>query len=549
MSEPRPVVRSALLIGLCTLASRVTGLARDVLLFQTFGLGWVADAWNFAFQIPNLFRRLFGEGALAAAFVPTFTRALERDGQPRAWQVLGGTFSLLTVVLTGLIVLIEVGLLIGWQTSTGIDAQAAEARRLLLALTALMLPFMLSICILALFCSVLNCLHSFVPAALTPIILNLFMIAGILWVGPQFGGDAKEHQIYAVAACVLAAGCVQLLFIYPFLRRHGVKLSWRWAPRDPVVMKVITLMGPVILGQGVLALGVFLDAGVCWLFTHRGVAPTTAHWLGIAFDYPLREGALSAITCAARLYQFPLGVLAVSLGTAALPAFSRFAAREDWSAWANEVRSALRLAVFVGLLAGIMMILIPESLVRLLFEYREFGPADTRRAARVLTFYGFGMWAYFVQHLILRAFFSIRDVKTPLKISCLFLPINLAISVLLIWHAQIREAAFAISSALTTTAAVVVGLVLLSRRTRAPLLGPSAWSALARMLAAAAATVVVTHIFYNAWSPWLSANIAAVVLRRAADAFGPLAVGGVTYLATSWVLRLDEPRLLLRRRR
>ena len=548
MSAERPVVRSAALIAICTLCSRITGLVRDVLLFQLFGLGWVADAWNFAFQIPNLFRRLFGEGAIAAAFVPTFTKLLENDGKPAAWRLLAGTLALLVTVLTGLVVVIEAGFLIAWLTLGEADPALVDARRLFIGLAALMLPFMLSICVLALLCSVLNSLHSFVPAALTPIILNLFMIGGLAWLGPWLGGQAKQSQVVVVAACVLAAGLAQLLFILPFLRQHGVTLGWRWAPRDPGVRRVLTLMGPVILGQGVLALGVFLDSGVCYLLTNPGATLEQANWFGWRFAYPLREGALSAITCASRLYQFPLGVLAVSLGTAALPTFSRLAAREDWLGWNRELRGALRMAVFVGLLAGGMMVLIPDVLVRLLFEYREFGPADTLRAAGVLRWYGVGLWAFFAQHIVIRAFYSVGDVRTPLKISALIVPLNIALSLTLVWSASIREAAFAMSAAITSSTTVLIGLVILGRRSRERLWTGALAAAIARMLLAILATALLTHWLHGELAGWLAPLHLGVLTTRAAETFTLLATASVVYLTISLALRLDEPWALLRRK-
>ncbi|MBN2445602.1 MAG: murein biosynthesis integral membrane protein MurJ [Phycisphaerae bacterium] len=542
MSQERPVVSSAVQIGVCTLASRITGLVRDMLIVQAFGLSWVQDAFTYAFQIPNLFRRLFGEGALAAVFVPTFTRTMEHEGRPAAWRLMAGTLALLTVALIVVILVLEGIVGVVWlMSNTG--TESAAARQLLLALTALMLPFMLGICVVALFASVLNSVGSFVPAALTPIILNVFMIAGILWLGPAVGGPAPEQQVFGVALSVLVASVVQLVFILPVLRAKGVKLGWRWAPADPAVRKSLTLMGPVILGQGVLALGVFLDAQICALFTHVHNTPEFANWFGLTFRYPLSEGALSALTVASRLYQFPLGVFAVSLGTAALPAFSRLAAREQWSDWLGEVRGALRMALFVGLLAGGMMVLIPDALIRLLFEYRAFDAADTQRAARVLICYGFGMWAFCVHHIVLRAFYSTGDVQTPLRISCALLPVNLGISLVLIWFSDVREAAFAISSAITSAATIIVGLVLLQRRAHGAVIDRVTLLAAGRMLVAAIVAGVVLHGARQVWSPWLDTQ---AIAHRAIDSCAAMILGSVAYVGMAWLLRLPEPGLLLK---
>ena len=542
MSKPAPVLHSALLISLCTLGSRVTGLARDVLLAQTFGVTWVHDAWNYAFQVPNLFRRLFGEGALAAVFVPLFTRTLSADREARAWRLLAGVLALLSLTLLAVLLVLEGVVLVAWWfTAEGPDA---AANALLLSLTGLMLPYMVAICITALFASVLNAVGRFVVPALMPIVLNLAMIVTLVWLAPELAGAEAERQVYVLAGSVLAAGVLQVLILLPVLRRSGVALAWRWQPRDPLVQRAVTLMGPVLLGQGVLALGVFLDAQVCALLTATAADPT-ANWFGWEFAYPLQAGALTSITVASRLYQFPLGVMAVALGTAVLPTLTRLATQVDWGGWSRELTQTLRMGVFVGLLAGAMLVAIPHELVRLLFEYREFGPQDTDRVAAVLRWYGLGMWALFGQHLVVRAFYSLGDVKTPLKISVLLLPFNLAISLVLIWQPAFREAGFAVSSTLTATLAVAAGSVLLRREVTGLDLRPLAIGAVPMLLAA----VVAGSAAYGVVE-LMDAALAGVtdnLGRRLLVTFGGLAAGGGVFVGLAAALRLPEASMLLRR--
>lgn len=261
--------------------------------------------------------------------------------------------------------------------------------------------------------------------------------------------------------------------------------------------------------------------------------------------YPLREGALSAITNAQRLYQFPLGVLVISLATAAMPAFSRLAAREDWPAWAQQVRRTLRLAVFEGILAGTMMITLAEPIVRLLFEYRSFTPEHTRRAAHVVVFYGLALWAFCAQHMILRGFYSLGDVRTPLKITAGVLPLNVAVTLLLVWFDSIQEAAFAISSMVTSGLAVAIGLFILQRRSGTRLFDRELLGALARMLLAAAAGGAVARFLVAA----LPAFCANRILARATEALIPLAAATGIFLLTAWLLRLPEVELLVWRAR
>jgi putative peptidoglycan lipid II flippase len=547
MSQHRPILSSAKRIALCTLASRITGLVRDVLLAQAFALSWVQDAFTYAFTLPNLFRRLFGEGGLAPVFVPTFTDTLEQRGRDAAWDLLARVFALLTVTLTALTLLIELVLLALWLWTPAADPEQYAARRLLYELTALMLPFMLTICILALFASILNCVGSFVPAALAPVLLNVAMIVGLVWLAPALAGNDPRRQVYVLAGCVLVAGVLQLLVLLPALRAAGVRLGWKLDWRHATVQRMLRLLPPVALGQGVLAFGVFLDAQLCILLTRPHDAPETATWLGWTFAYPLSEGALSALSYAQRLYQFPLGVLVISLATAALPAFSRYASRSEWQAWSGEVRNLLRLAVFEGLLTGMAMIVLAEPIVRLLFEYARFRPEHTTRTAAVLGWYGLAMWAFCAQHIVLRGFYSIGDVRTPLRISCAVLPLNILISLGLVWVGAVREAAFAIASAVTSGLAVVAGVTILQRRQQVRIVDREFALALARMLAAALLAGAVTYAAYPALHEWAGRMDGWPVVRRGIDTLGGLALAAGLFLAAAAALRLPETPVLIGR--
>lgn len=541
MPSNRSLLGSAKWIAACTALSRVSGLLRDMLLAHAFGQGRIADAFNFGFLIPNIFRRLFGEGALTAVFVPTFTKTLENEGRPSAWQLLSRTATLLTIVLAGLTVLIELVLLALWLAPWG----DAAGRALPISLTALMLPFMISICLLALLTSLLNCLGNFIPGALASIVLNVVMIAGILWLGPAIGGNAPEKQVYGVAASVLIAGVLQLLFIWPAVCRERVELRWDRTGSDPRVRDMIARMGPVLLGQGALMLSTYLDAQMCLLLTPPKAAAAGASVLGTGLGFPLEAGALTAITNAQRLYQFPLGVFVISLATAALPAFSRLAARGDWKPWTEQVRSLLRLAVFEGLLAGAMMLVAAEPIVRLLFEYGQFDAHATARAARVLGIYGFGMAAFCATHILLRAFYSLDDVRTPLRISYFTLPLNLAISFALVWLPAIRESAFAISSGITSVMTVVIGLYFLSRKSTERLIDAKMIRGLLTMLMIALLAGATIYFVRPVWNSRLSTISGPVWIGRLLDTALALCGGAAVYFAAAALLKLPEPRMLL----
>jgi len=532
---------SARVIAVCTLVSRVTGLARDMFLNFYYGQGWVQDAFNYGFLIPNLFRRLFGEGALSAVFVPTFTEVLDREGRPAAWVLLGRVTGLMSLVLAVATILLESALLVIWLVAPG-----GAMRTLQLSLTAVMLPFMISICLLALFSSILNCLRHFTTPALMPIVLNLMNMFGVVVVGGWWLGGPLERQIHGVAWSVLAASAMQIFIILPVLRRHGVRFRLSLDTSDPAIRGILRVFIPILLGQGILLISVFLDAQICTFLTRGPNDPAGFSFLGWSVLYPLKEGALSAVNNAQRLYQFPLGVLAISLATAAFPLFSLYASRGDLDGLRHSLAQSLRVAVYEGLPSGVVMIVLAEPIISLLFEHGRFGPAETTRAAAVLRWYGVGMAAFCCQHILLRGFYSLKDTLTPMWISCYLVILNIAISLALVWHPGVREAAFGISTSLTSWLHVIISTWLLRRRLRGRI-G-------ARQVAASAARTVVASLGAGLaawaglrWATGLDLSWLGIVGGRAAAVFVPLLLGIICYLLISLALRMEETGWLIRR--
>ncbi len=583
-TEAPRVVSAAKWIALCTLLSRVTGLVRDMLLAQAFGLGRMQDAWKYAFQFPNLFRRLFGEGGLAPVFVPTFARLLDQEGRPAARALLAQALALLTTTLLALLALLWLGLAAAWWMLRS-DPVAANTWALPLGLTALMAPFLVTICVLALLSAVLNCVSSFIVPASAPILLNLCLIGGLLgsallpsampettrpdanpsaattaesaadqmsglkatdgagsaasWLNWPANADPSERRdiqrLTLLGLTVLVAGGLQLLFVWPALRRQQLMPGWHWAPGQPAVREMLQRMPPVALSQGILAFGVFLDTQLCMLLT----APVSgaAGWsLGpLTIPQPLQPGALSALSNAQTLYQFPLGVLVISLATAALPEFSRLAGRGDWAGWAAQVRQTTRLAIFEGLLAGTMMIMLAEPIVRLLLEYGRFGAADTLRTAGVLRWYGVGLWAFCAQHMLQRAYYSVGDARTPVRISLFVLPANLILTLALAPLAGVGEAAFAIASAATFASAVVAALALMPRRAAGRrILNARDVVAIMAMVAIGGLTATALHFAAPIWPA-----------NRLVAVFGPLIAGTGLFLLLARLVGLEEAETLL----
>lgn len=533
---------SARLIAACTLLSRVTGLARDIVLNRAYGQNWVQDAFNYGFLIPNLFRRLFGEGALSAIFIPTFTDVLDKNGKPAAWVLLGRVMSLMVLILTAATILLELGALAVYHFSPG-----GPMRTLQIGLSAVMVPFMISICVLALLSSLLNCLGHFAAPALMPIVLNLLNIFGVLVVGPLLS-SRLEIQVYGVAISVLAASVLQLVLILPVLRRQGVAFKWSLNTSDEHVRNMIRMFIPVVIGQGVLLLSVFLDSQICTFLTRGPDDSASRSFLNLHFAYPLREGALSAVNNAQRLYQFPLGVLAISLATAAFPMFSLYASRRDFGGLRSTLSQSLGVAIFEGLPCGVALFILAEPIIALLFQHGRFTAEATSRAAWVLKWYALGMPAYCCQQILLRGFYSLKDTLTPMWIGCGLVALNLAINMSIVWHPAVREAAFGIGTAVTSTLHVGVSVFLLRKRLAGRIGGRMLMTSLAKTLAASALAGAVAW-FALRWLQGVKPATFGGIGERSLRVFAPLTGAAAVFLLSSVAMRMDEVHWLIPRRR
>lgn len=457
-SERRQFFGAAKRIAGITLCSRVAGMVRDITLSRTFGVSGMTDAFYFAFMIPNLFRRLFGEGALSAAFVPVFSEAIEREGRRSAGTLLANVAALLGLGLCVVCVLVEVGLLIAH-----VSAPAAWAGRSVLSYAGIMMPFMVTICLLALGSAALNCVKHFAYPAAAPIILNVCIIAAAVCAVRFWEPNGQRPAVVAVGVTV--AGVIQLAGVMWLLRAHGLPCVPRLRPIHPGVRKMLTMMGPMMIGLGALQLNTLVNKLIAWCFSGPP-GQQTIDLFGRTFDKPLTEGVVTWLYYGERLYQFPLGVLALALATAVFPLFSRHAARGDLKNLRRSVNRALRLAVFEGLPSGVGLILLAEPLTALLFASRGslFTAEDARQTAHVVRFFGLGMWAFCAQQILLRAFYAQKDTATPLKVACGMIGLNVLLNLSLIWVPAVRHGAFGLATSTASSVSVLVLVWILRRR-------------------------------------------------------------------------------------
>ena len=441
---------AAKLVAALTMLSRVLGMLRDVAIVA-LGATRATDSFWTAFSIPNTFRRLFGEGALSAAFVPVFTEVAEATGWDRARAVLANVAGLLAVILAALTVLIELGLLVWLRARPG-----GPDRVLLVQLTMIVLPFMVTICLLALGSAALNCKGHFAYPAFAPILLNLFLIAAAYVSHTALAGDERGAMML-LAATVPIAGLVQLAGVYWLLRSVDLAAVPRILPVMGQVKRIARLALPMMVPLGVVQFSSLFDRLYAWVMTATPDAPTL-ELFGLTVTRPLAPGVVTCLYAAERLYNFPLGILAISLAVTVFPLFSRYASRGDLPGLTDATNRALRLSLFLGIPSGVALILLAEPAVGAIYGHRNFiaGGADNfARAAGILQMYCLGMWAYFCNHILLRAMFAQKDTATPLRVSLVRAVVNVLLVAVLVFT-PLRARAVGLATAVTAGANALV---------------------------------------------------------------------------------------------
>ncbi len=405
MSAPR-MFRGLLSFSSMTMVSRVLGLVRDQAINYAFGANATTDAFWVAFRIPNFLRRLFAEGSFATAFVPVFTEVKEtrphadlRMLMARVSGTLGGILLLVTAL--GLLFTPQVALLF----NPGASHDPVKFG-LIVELLRLTFPFLLFVSLTALAGGALNSFHRFGLPALTPVILNLSMIVGALWLAPRL-----QVPILAMGWAVLVAGALQLLFQLPALRGIDLLTLPRWGWRHPDVRRVLTLMVPTLFGSSIAQINLLLDTVIA------------------SFLY---AGSQSWLSQADRFLELPLGVFGVALGTVILPALSRHHVKTDHAGFSNALDWGLRITLLIAVPAMLGLMLLSQPLVATLFQYGKFTAFDTRMAAMSVFGLSFGLPAFALLKVLLPAFYSRQDTRTPVRAGVVALVANMALNLLLL---------------------------------------------------------------------------------------------------------------------
>jgi len=486
-----------------------------------FGTSLVQSAFVIAFRIPNLFRRLFGEGALSAAFVPVFSESLAKEGREKAWRLATAAITLLGTVLAAIVLIVVL------VTSASIKLlPLGEKAAMVLPLLRIMFPYMFFICLVALCMAILNSFHHFLVPAGTPILLNVVWILTLVFICPRFG-DSPEQRIVGVAWGILTAGVLQLLVQFPALRRFGYRLRLSFVWRDERVSRVLLLMGPAALGMGVIQINVLVDSLL---------ALTVGKW------------APAALSFAELMVYMPLGIVATALGTVLLPTFSGQAARSRPEDIKKTLNQAVRVLLFVMTPAAVGLALLARPIVSLLFEWRggEFDAMSTVQTARGLMFYAPGLLVFGLYKVLVPVFYAFQDTRRPVRVALWVVGLNLLLNVtfILTWPRGFKHAGLAFATVLASAVNCLILGVMLHRK-----LGSPGWSRIAKSAARTLVASLVMGITVFLASKLLASGAMLAGLNpkpaQLLVVAGSVAAGLVVYCGLALLLCREEIRAVL----
>jgi putative peptidoglycan lipid II flippase len=433
MSENHKITRAATVIGTGTLLSRILGFFRDMVIANFFGAGMAADAFFVAFRIPNLWRRLVGEGSLTISFIPVYTEYLTQRSEEETRKVTDIAFTIAGVIL---LILTLLGIFFspiliriiapGWFT------EYPEKFQLTVTLNRIIFPYIFFMGLFALSMGILNSRRHFFAPAIAPIFLNISIIVSVFLFYHAF-----EVPVMTLALGVLAGGVIQFLFQIPFLWKKRITFRFNFDFRSPAIKRIGLLMIPGLIGSAVYQINVFIDT---------------------IFASFLPSGSVSYLFFADRLMEFPLGIFAIAIGMASLPSLSGLASQGKMEELKETLSFTFRLVSFISIPAMVGLIALKTPIINLLFQRGQFDYAATEKTAFALLFYSVGLWAIAGSRTIVPAFYSLQDTWTPLKIALICLGANVAFIAILIL--PLRHGGLALATSLSS----ILNLILLFRK-------------------------------------------------------------------------------------
>ncbi|HVF29471.1 MAG TPA: murein biosynthesis integral membrane protein MurJ [Pyrinomonadaceae bacterium] len=535
--KQQSVARSAGIVSIAVMFSRVLGLIRETVFARFFGAGFLYDAFVVGFKIPNILRDLFAEGALSAAFVKVFTDYQIKKSEIEAWRLAGLVFNVLAVVMSGVTLF---GILLApYIVPILARGFPPEKAALAVTLTQIMFPFILLVALAALAMGVLNTKGRFgIPASastafniasITVGLVLAYVLSGGSW---EMSGDrntipssSAQWAITGMAIGTLVGGAAQLLIQVPSLLKVGFRFSPLLSFSDPGVKRLMRLMGPAIIGTSAVQVKVLVDLVVVSVI----------------------EGGNSWLSYSFRLMQFPIGVFGVAIGTAAIPALSRLASGNDLSKFRSTLTDALKLVFLLTIPSACGLIVLGEPIIRLIYEGGRFRPLDTDMTAWALAAYSIGLAGYAAIKVLSPSFYALDDARTPMYVSLASVAVHAPTSFGLMYLLSTvavsaeRPSGFGhVGVALATSTVALVNffaLMVLMRKRIGRINGRELVLAFAKIAIASAVMSAASYGVYWWLTNWFVEKTFVVEL---VEAFVPIGVGGVTFLASAKLLRITE---------
>jgi putative peptidoglycan lipid II flippase len=524
------MLKSSGAIGAATLTSRILGMAREMVYASFMGDTWVAGAFKTALMIPNLFRRLLGEGALTASFIPLFKEKEKTQGEAEMWKAANAVISGLILSASIIVVLVVAGITIALMTSgaaggfseglrqelPGLKSEAtggfSESTRLMLELARVMFPYMLLACLAAILMGMLNARgHFFVPA-LGSCFMNLTMIASVVFLTPFFGKELKD-QIFALAYGVLIAGIAQAAYQMPTLLKEGFRPGWITPFGNPDVRRVVRQMVPGMLGVAAFQFNVLTTTSIAFWVDASIVA---------SYDY------------AVRLMELPQGLFAVSLSTYLLPTLSGLATDKKYGEFNATYKQAVGYLFFTNWLASILLVVLAVPMIRLLFQHGKFNHESTRHAAFALSCLGPGLLAFSMVNITARAFYALGDTSTPMKISAFCLVLNVGFA---FWTVPaLREGGMGLAN--TMSAAVNVYLLIFGlKKKMSKLAFADLRAVLMQMVGAGILAGILAYATSYVWETRVGGG---TLFERIGAVFVPIGVAALSYFGALLWMRVPQ---------
>jgi len=502
-------------VSALTMVSRVLGLCRDMLVTAVFGTSALASIFYTAFTLPNLFRRLLGEGALTSALVPTLQEELKSRERHGAFELVNQVASWLLVVTGGIVALAmlalaQAGKLIAITGGWGIELNTTQRLVASADYAIILFPYLVFVCLAAVFSAALQTLHRFVEPALSPIWLNLAMIgalSGAVYSGWAGSPDGRMHWLCAGALC---GGFLQMAVPAAALMREG------WRPRFDLgrsgpLRQIVSLMGPTVFGSAIYLINM-----------------AVSRFIGLS----LNDSAVTVLNLATRLMELPIGVFAIAISTVVFPLIAKHAADRDDEKLAQSYRKGMRLILVINVPAAVGLAVLSEPLVRVLFQRGAFVASDTALMLPVLAVYALGLPFFSFVNLALKAFYARKDTVTPVRAALLSFAVNLGLSVALMGPMG------TVGLAVAGNVAIVAQAWFLQRQLA---LGHEGlrFSHLTRdLMKIAGASLLMGLAVAGGWWSWSR----FVSSGKVGDMFGLavlVAVGVMLYVGTLWALRIE----------